>query len=238
MTLIAARALCDSVSTSTTTDLPETHARLRSRAGAAVSESCDDGHAAPAFHPSIALSKSNRSHNGTRNVRPSSGSVVLARPRARCRAAGQGTGSGSLPARRHASNVARDTPVAYIDHRASHAGVAGGGEHLTARLTIDGIETLLSGSGNGPVDAFVHALREGTGADVHVLAYHEHATGTGEDATAVAYVQLRAGTRTVYGVGLDPNIVTATLKAVTAALNRGCAQGAVTLRQPLGAVAA
>ena len=114
----------------------------------------------------------------------------------------------------------------------------GAGEHLTARLSIDGVETLLAGSGNGPIDAFVHALREGIGADVHVLAYHEHATGTGEDATAVAYVQLRAGTRTVYGVGLDPNIVTATLKAVIAALNRGYAAGAVTLRHPLGAAAA
>ena len=81
-------------------------------------------------------------------------------------------------------------------------------------LSRDGVETLLAGSGNGPVDAFVHALREGLGADVHVLAYHEHATGTGEDATAVAYVQLRAGTRTVYGVGLDPNIVTATFATV------------------------
>ena len=132
----------------------------------------------------------------------------------------------------------RDTPIAYVDHRSTHAGAQGAGEHLTARLAIDGVETLLSGNGNGPVDAFVQALREGVGADVHVLAYHEHATGTGEDATAVAYVQLRAGTRTVYGVGLDPNIVTATLKAVIAALNRGCAQGAVTLRQPLGAAAA
>ena len=134
--------------------------------------------------------------------------------------------------------VARGNPIAYIDHRASHASAEGASEHLTARLSIDGVETLLSGTGNGPVDAFVYALREGVGADVHVLAYHEHATGTGEDATAVAYVQLRAGTRTVYGVGLDPNIVTATLKAVIAALNRGCAQGAVSLRQPLGAVAA
>jgi 2-isopropylmalate synthase len=134
--------------------------------------------------------------------------------------------------------VARDAPIAYIDHRAGHASAEGAGEHLTARLSIDGVETLLSGTGNGPVDAFVHALREGVGADVHVLAYHEHATGTGEDATAVAYVQLRAGTRTVYGVGLDPNIVTATLKAVIAALNRGFAHGAVLLRQPLGAAAA
>jgi len=51
-------------------------------------------------------------------------------------------------------------------------------------------------------------------------------------------VQLRAGTRPVYGVGLDPNIVTATLKAVVAALNRGTAQGAVSLRRTAGAEAA
>jgi 2-isopropylmalate synthase len=138
----------------------------------------------------------------------------------------------------HREYIAPDAPIAYIDHRAGHASAHGALEHLTARLAIDGAERLLTGTGNGPVDAFVHALRDGTGADIHVLAYHEHATGTGEDATAVAYVQLRAGTRTVYGVGLDPNIVTATLKAVIAALNRGCAQGAVALRAPLGAVAA
>ena len=134
--------------------------------------------------------------------------------------------------------IAPAAPLAYVDHRASHGSAHGALEQLTARLVIDGVETLLTGSGNGPVDAFVHALREGVGADIHVLAYHEHATGTGEDATAVAYVQLRAGTRPVYGVGLDPNIVTATLRAVVAALNRGTAQGAVSLRRTAGAEAA
>ena len=138
----------------------------------------------------------------------------------------------------HREYIAPDVPIAYIDHRAGHAGSQGALEQLTARLAIHGVETLLTGTGNGPVDAFVQAVRGGTGADIHVLAYHEHATGTGEDATAVAYVQLRAGMGTVYGVGLDPNIVTATLKAVVAALNRGCAHGAVALGMPIGAVAA
>ena len=138
----------------------------------------------------------------------------------------------------HREYIAPDAPIAYVDHRAGHAGSQGALEQLTARLAIHGVETLLAGTGNGPVDAFVQAVRDGTGADIHVLAYHEHATGTGEDATAVAYVQLRAGTGTVYGVGLDPNIVTATLKAVVAALNRGCALGAVALGMPIGAVAA
>ena len=129
-------------------------------------------------------------------------------------------------------------PIAYIDHRTGHAGAHGAVEHLTARLAVDGIETILSGSGNGPVDAFVDALREGLGADIHVLAYHEHATGTGEDATAVAYVQLRAGERSIYGVGLDPNIVSATLRAVTSAVDRACARGCLQLRHAAPAAAA
>jgi 2-isopropylmalate synthase len=133
--------------------------------------------------------------------------------------------------------VSPHAPVAYVAHRTSHSGVQGALEQLTARLAVDGVETLVAGTGNGPVDAFVQGLREGLGVDVHVLAYHEHATGSGEDATAVAYVQLRAGAKSVYGVGLDPNIVTATLKAVTAAVNRACAQGALSLGAPVGAAA-
>jgi len=134
--------------------------------------------------------------------------------------------------------IAAKAPVAYVDHRSQHGGAIGAGEQLTARLMIDGVETRVSGAGNGPVDAFVHALRECAGIDVHVLAYHEHATGSGEDATAVAYVQLRTGERNVYGVGLDPNIVTATLKAVVCAVNRAFAQGALASAPAVRAVAA
>ncbi|NDP43473.1 MAG: 2-isopropylmalate synthase [Aromatoleum sp.] len=123
--------------------------------------------------------------------------------------------------------VAATLPIAYVDHRA-HQAVHGTIEQLSARLTFDGVETVLKGAGNGPVDAFVHALREGAGIDVHVLSYHEHAVGAGEDATAVAYVQLRiGGDRTVYGVGLDPNIVTATLRAVVSAVNRAVQRGLI-----------
>jgi 2-isopropylmalate synthase len=127
--------------------------------------------------------------------------------------------------------IAATEPIAYIDHRAQHA-PHGTVEQLAARLSVDGVETLLNGAGNGPVDAFVHALREGAGFDVHVLNYHEHGVGAGEDATAVAYVQLRvAAEHTVYGVGLDPNIVTATLKAVLSAVNRAVGQGLLRLPQ-------
>lgn len=122
--------------------------------------------------------------------------------------------------------VSAREPFAYIDHTARHATGAGTVEHLSARLRAGGVERTFTGSGNGPVDAFVHALREGAGVDIHVLNYHEHGVGSGESATAAAYVQLRVGqNQAVYGVGFDPNIVTATLRAVVSAVNRACANG-------------
>jgi len=121
-------------------------------------------------------------------------------------------------------------PITYKDHSAQHSAADGAVERLTARLAIGGVARECSGAGNGPVDAFIHALRSGVGLDVHVLNYHEHATGSGEDATAVSYVQLRVGAdRTVYGVGLDPNIVTATLRAVVSAVNRALRSGMISL---------
>jgi 2-isopropylmalate synthase len=128
-------------------------------------------------------------------------------------------------------------PVTYVDHRAQHSPSDGRVEHLTARLLIDGSERALNGAGNGPVDAFVQALRTSMGLEIHVQNYHEHATGGGEDATAVAYVQLRVGQEVaVYGVGLDPNIVTATLKAVVSAVNRAIGQGVLPMPEARAAV--
>ena len=122
--------------------------------------------------------------------------------------------------------VGASVPVAYVGHRAQHNVADGTVEQLDAQLAVDEKAWTLKGTGNGPVDAFVRALRENGGFDIHVQNYSEHGVGAGEDATAVAYVQLRIGTeQTVYGVGLDPNIVTATLRAVVSAVNRGIAQG-------------
>jgi 2-isopropylmalate synthase len=122
-------------------------------------------------------------------------------------------------------------PVAYVDHRTQHGAGNGRIEKLAARVSVAGSELQLSGSGNGPVDAFVNGLRQALGIAVQVQHYHEHALGVGEDAAAVAYVQLRigAGQEAVYGVGIDPNIVTATLRAVVGAVNRGVACGGLAL---------
>ncbi|MEO8507002.1 MAG: 2-isopropylmalate synthase [Betaproteobacteria bacterium] len=130
------------------------------------------------------------------------------------------------------------TPVTFAGHRAQHNGADGTVEHLTAHLKIDGVETVLHGAGNGPVDAFVAAVRSGMGLPIHVINYHEHAIGAGEDATAVAYVQLRMGSdRTIYGVGRDANIVTATLRALVSAINRGIRAGALEVPAAQPAVA-
>jgi 2-isopropylmalate synthase len=77
----------------------------------------------------------------------------------------------------------------------------------------------LVGVGNGPIDAYVHALRP-LDIQVRVLDYHEHALTAGGDAQAAAYVECEVGGMTVWGVGIDPNIVSASIKAVTSAVNR------------------
>ena len=77
----------------------------------------------------------------------------------------------------------------------------------------------LTAVGNGPIDAYVNALQS-VGVAVRVLDYHEHALSSGGDAQAAAYVECEVDGRTVWGVGTDANIVTASVKAVTSAVNR------------------
>jgi 2-isopropylmalate synthase len=78
----------------------------------------------------------------------------------------------------------------------------------------------ISGRGNGPISALVHALRQDLDIEIEVLDYAEHALGAGEEATAVAYVEVRSHGEVRWGVGMDPNITTASMKAVLSALER------------------
>ena len=80
-------------------------------------------------------------------------------------------------------------------------------------------DVTLEGSGNGPIAAFCQALGS-YGVDVRVLDYHEHALSAGGDAKAAAYLECAVGDTVLWGVGIDPNIVTASLKAVVSAVNR------------------
>jgi len=89
---------------------------------------------------------------------------------------------------------------------------------ITATINRDGVERRIEGVGNGPIAAFVDALQRECDIELTVVDYREHAIGAGADAQATAYVQIRdAGEATLYGVGIDGNIVTASLRAVASA---------------------
>jgi 2-isopropylmalate synthase len=90
---------------------------------------------------------------------------------------------------------------------------------LVTTATVDGVQRELTGVGNGPIDAFVHALSD-VDIDVRVLDYAEHAMSAGGDAQAAAYVEAEVNGVVRWGVGVDANIVTASLRAVVAAVNR------------------
>ncbi|KQT89609.1 2-isopropylmalate synthase [Marmoricola sp. Leaf446] len=98
---------------------------------------------------------------------------------------------------------------------------AGEKDQLDVNVYVDGEIQSLHGSGNGPIAAFVDAINSlPHGFDVRVLDYAEHALSSGGDAIAAAYVECAVGEKVLWGVGLDANIVTASLKAVISAVNR------------------
>jgi len=99
------------------------------------------------------------------------------------------------------------------------ASIEYGPDTIAVDLVDNGELRTIEGSGNGPIAAFVDAL-EGIGVHVQVLDYAEHALSAGGDATAAAYVECAVGNETLWGVGLDPSITTASLKAIISAVNR------------------
>ena len=94
------------------------------------------------------------------------------------------------------------------------------GSTVTAQLLVDGEHRTVSGRGNGPIAAFVHAVQSDLGLDVEVVDYAEHAVTAGADASAVAYVEARGADGIRWGIGMDPSITTASLRAVVGAVNR------------------
>ena len=85
----------------------------------------------------------------------------------------------------------------------------------------DGSTMTVEGEGNGPIDAFVDALKTAFKVEFSFIDYHEHAVGRGANATAASYVEIQdAEGRAVHGVGMDPNIVMASLKATLGAVLR------------------
>ena len=98
---------------------------------------------------------------------------------------------------------------------------ASGQRVFIGRVAIDGEERSISGRGNGLISGVIAAIAESTGPTLDVVDYNEHAIGHGADAQAAAYVECRtAEGRTVFGVGMDTDIATASVRAVLSAANR------------------
>lgn len=91
---------------------------------------------------------------------------------------------------------------------------------ISCKILDGGVTKGITGEGNGPIDAFVNALKM-MDLDIRIMDYHEHSIGSGASAKAASYIELRVNHGvTRFGVGIDANIVTASLNAIVSALNR------------------
>ncbi|NUS11543.1 MAG: 2-isopropylmalate synthase [Streptomyces sp.] len=94
-----------------------------------------------------------------------------------------------------------------------------GTDALTVEAVVDGVPTVLSGSGNGPISAFFDALGK-IGVDARLLDYTEHTMSEGASAQAASYIECAIGGRVLWGIGIDANTTRAALQAVVSAVNR------------------
>ncbi|MEV1077574.1 2-isopropylmalate synthase [Streptomyces sp. NPDC050211] len=94
-----------------------------------------------------------------------------------------------------------------------------GVDTLHVEAEVDGVETTLVGTGNGPISAFFHAL-QGIGIDARLLDYQEHTMSEGASAQAASYIEVAIEDKVLWGIGIDANTTRASLKAVVSAVNR------------------
>ena len=115
-------------------------------------------------------------------------------------------------------------PFVYRSHQLAVSTDGADSERLSLLVERDGrLETWL-GQGSGPIDAMVAAV----GLPFDVLSYEEHSRGQGSAATAVSYIEITTRSRrTLFGAGMHPNIITASLLAILSAVNRAIACGAL-----------
>jgi 2-isopropylmalate synthase len=109
----------------------------------------------------------------------------------------------------------------YALERYTHS--SGERDEIVAQMVADGAPVEVNGAGNGPIDALVDAFERQFGVAVLIRDYHEHAMSAAANATAAAYIEADVDGDLVWGVGLHPSIVTASLRAVVNAVNRGIA---------------
>jgi len=118
----------------------------------------------------------------------------------------------------------QQAPWRYVSHRMTEDSTGEQPVQIEVTAQQERVQAVRRGVGNGPIDAFVNAL----GLDIRLMDYHEHSIGSGANARAACYVELRVGNGpTLFGAGIDSNIVTASFHAVLSAVNRHmAAQGA------------
>jgi 2-isopropylmalate synthase len=116
------------------------------------------------------------------------------------------------------------SPYVYRSHQLAASTDGADSERLTLQVENAGRAETWAGQGSGPIDAMVKAV----GLPFDVLSYEEHSRGQGSGAKAVSYIEITTrARRTLFGAGMHPNIVTASLLAVLSAVNRAIAAGAL-----------
>ncbi len=118
----------------------------------------------------------------------------------------------------------KDTPLKLVKYKIEENQFLNHKEslvHIEAVVVVNGSENEIKGEGNGPIDAFFNAMK-GIGIPAYrFVSYDEHALTSGSDSKAVAYICLENSTADkTYGVGIAPNITTASLYAIVSAINR------------------
>ncbi|MCD2184304.1 2-isopropylmalate synthase [Rhizobium sp. GN54] len=113
-----------------------------------------------------------------------------------------------------------DARLRFVDHHTypdtAHKGV----RIVAAEITDRGETKRIEGQGTGPIDGFIHALSIYTGVEMSVVDYSEHSLQRGSNAAAIAYVEIAYPGGKLFGVGINTNIVTASLEAIVSAANR------------------
>ena len=116
------------------------------------------------------------------------------------------------------------SPLSFVQHTSVQSEDDESVRTLAAEVMFNGQPLTITGSGNGPIDAFVNALKNQFNVDFRVVDYNQHATGVGADAQSACYFEIQAGKgATRYGAALNSNIVSASLMAVCSAFNRAVA---------------
>ncbi|RLQ89528.1 2-isopropylmalate synthase [Notoacmeibacter ruber] len=108
----------------------------------------------------------------------------------------------------------------FVDHHTFADSTTNSRRMVEATIVDEGQEMRIAASGTGPVDGFIAALSEHVGVPMSVIDYSEHSIGKGSDAAAICYMEIDYPDGRLFGVGIDKNIVTSSLKAITAAANR------------------